>query len=85
MLTITGAGPAIEVRNPEAALDTLSIYGVNGNDQINAQRLAAGLIKLTIDGGPGHDVITGSAGADTLVGGEGNDTLSGHSDPLQTW
>jgi Ca2+-binding RTX toxin-like protein len=74
-LTITGAGPAIQIRNSEAALDTLSIYGVDGNDQINAQKLAAGLIKLIIEGGPGHDVITGSAGADTLVGGEGDDTF----------
>jgi Ca2+-binding RTX toxin-like protein len=74
-LTITGAGPSIQVRNPEAALDVVSVYGDDGNDQIDAQRLAAGLTKLIVEGNRGHDLLIGSAGADTLVGGEGNDTF----------
>ena len=74
-LSIAGTGPAITIRNPEVALDTLSVYGVGGNDQITAQNLAAGMMKLIIEGGPGNDTITGSNGADSLVGGEGDDTL----------
>jgi Ca2+-binding RTX toxin-like protein len=74
-LSITGAGPTIYIRNPEGALDSLSVYGIDGHDQINAQNLTAGLVKLTIEGGPGHDTITGSRGSDALAGGEGDDTF----------
>ena len=74
-INITGTTPAIEILNPEIALDTLSIQTLAGNDQISAQGLAAGLIKLTIEGGPGNDILTGSKDADALVGGEDNDTF----------
>jgi len=75
VINITGAGPAIEIRNSEAALDSLSIQALEGNDRVNAQGLAAGLIQLTVEGGPGNDTITGSQGADVLVGGDDNDTF----------
>jgi len=74
-LNISGVGPAITIRNHEVALDTLSVYGDEGHDQINARNLAAGIVKLIVEGGPGNDAITGSKGADSIVGGEGDDTL----------
>jgi Ca2+-binding RTX toxin-like protein len=74
-LSITGAGPVIYIRNPDAALDTLSVSGVGGNDRINAQNLAVGLLKLSIEGGPGNDTVTGSRGSDSLAGGEDDDTF----------
>jgi Ca2+-binding RTX toxin-like protein len=74
-LNITGAGPLIQIRNPDAALDTLSVAGSGGNDSINAQNLNAGLLKVTIEGGPGTDTLTGSRGSDAIVGGEDDDTI----------
>jgi Ca2+-binding RTX toxin-like protein len=70
---IAGAGPKIEIRNAEGALDSLSIYGIDGNDRLTAQNLAAGLVSLILEGGPDDDTITGSQGSDSLVGGDGND------------
>ncbi len=48
-----------------------------GDDAVIATDLQAGLIALTVDGGPGNDVLIGSAGADVLLGGEGDDILNG--------
>jgi Ca2+-binding RTX toxin-like protein len=42
-----------------------------------ASNLQAGLIRLTIDGGAGNDVLVGSPGADVLLGDEGDDVLEG--------
>lgn len=75
IINISGAGPAIQIRNSEGALDALMVYGVDGNDRIDASGLAAGLIRLTVEGGPGNDIITGSRGADSIVAGEGDDTI----------
>ena len=61
----------------EGANDSLVINALGGNDTINASGLAAGVIKLTIDGGDGNDTITGSDGADTLIAGAGNDVVTG--------
>lgn len=72
---MVGAGVPIEIRNPEGALDFLNIQSLAGDDRITAQGLAAGLIRLQVEGGPGNDHITGSLGADALVGGEDNDTF----------
>src|SRR5207237_950481 len=55
------------------ANDSLAVNGLDGNDTIDASALAAGVIKLTIDGGAGNDIITGSQGNDVLIGGAGND------------
>ena len=61
----------------EGANDSLVINALGGNDTIDASALAAGVIKLTIDGGDGNDTIIGSDGADTLIGGAGNDVVTG--------
>jgi Ca2+-binding RTX toxin-like protein len=72
-VNITGAGPAIAIRNPDAGVDSLSVDAMAGNDQITAKALAPGIVSLTVEGGPGNDSITGSQGSDVLAGGDGND------------
>ena len=74
-MNIAGLGPAIQIRNADPTLDTLAVYGVEGSDHITAQGVTAGVMNLTLDGGPGSDTIRGSAGADTLVGDSGDDTF----------
>jgi Ca2+-binding RTX toxin-like protein len=74
-LSVAGAGPVIEIRNSEGALDAMTVYGMDGHDQIGAAGLAAGLINLTLQGGFGSDTLTGSQGSDVLAGGDDNDTL----------
>src|SRR5499433_1832182 len=53
--------------------ENLVVNANGGDDVITASNGLAGLIKLTIDGGAGHDTITGGDGDDTLLGGDGND------------
>jgi Ca2+-binding RTX toxin-like protein len=55
----------------------LTVNGLGGNDVISAGSLQAGIIRLTLDGGPDADTLTGSQGPDFLIGGPGNDTLIG--------
>lgn len=51
-----------------------------------AEPLAAGVISLTFEGGPGADTLNGSQGADRFVGGPGSDTaLMGAGDDLFQW
>lgn len=57
--------------------ENLVVNANGGDDVVNASELAAGALKLTIDGGAGADVLTGSAGDDTIFGGDGDDTLIG--------
>jgi Ca2+-binding RTX toxin-like protein len=66
--------------------DALVINGLGGDDVINASALAAGAIKLTINGGLGDDVIIGSAGNDIVSGGDGDDVaLLGGGDDTFIW
>jgi Ca2+-binding RTX toxin-like protein len=53
--------------------DKVIIEGGDENDLINASGLAAGIVRLRIEGGLGNDTILGSAGNDTVNGGLGND------------
>ena len=46
-------------------------------DTVSAVTLAAGVVKLTLDGGNGDDTILGGQGADVLLGGDGNDFVDG--------
>jgi Ca2+-binding RTX toxin-like protein len=53
---------------------------------IDASRLKAGQIDLTINGGDGDDKITGSAGNDVVIGGRGSDTaMLGAGDDTFVW
>ncbi len=75
--TVAGLTASIAVANSEGANDALVVNGLGGNDSLVATTLAAGVVKLTIDGGNGDDAILGSQGADTLLGGDGNDQVFG--------
>lgn len=57
--------------------ENLVVNANGGDDIVTAAGLPAGLINLTIDGGPGNDVLVGSAGDDRIFGGDGNDILIG--------
>jgi hypothetical protein len=65
----------------EGAIDTLTVNGLGGNDTVDASNLAAGQIKLTVNGGTGSDTIIGSQGGDTFVWnpGDGSDTIDGQA------
>ncbi|MEO1678355.1 MAG: calcium-binding protein [Pseudomonadota bacterium] len=57
--------------------EMLEVNGQGGNDTITGSEGLAGLIKLKLDGGAGHDLITGSDGEDLIYGRDGNDILIG--------
>jgi Ca2+-binding RTX toxin-like protein len=64
-------------------VEVLKLNGLNGNDVVDlsaltsADRSAAGVTSVSINGGDGNDTITGSGGVDTLEGGLGDDSLDG--------
>jgi len=51
------------------------VRGGDGDDVLDASRLAPGAIGVVLDGGKGDDLIIGSAGDDVLRGGEGDDVI----------
>ena len=61
------------------ANDQLVINGLTGNDTIDASTLRPNLLKVTLNGGDGDDLIVGSLGDDLVIGGRGNDNLFGNS------
>ncbi len=75
--SVVGLAALVRVENSEAAFDTLVVNGLGGDDTISATTLPAGVIKLTLDGGAGDDVILGSQAADVLLGGDGDDFVFG--------
>jgi Ca2+-binding RTX toxin-like protein len=75
--SVVGLAAQINVFNTDAALDTVIVSGGAGDDTISASTLAAGVVKVRLDGGAGNDTILGSRGNDILVGGGGNDVLMG--------
>ena len=86
--TVVVAGPSapVNVTHAEAANDSLHVNALGGDDTINASRLHAGVIALTLDGGDGTDVINGSQGNDIVIGGRGDDVaLLGAGDDSFVW
>jgi Ca2+-binding RTX toxin-like protein len=76
----------VNITGAEGALDGLTINALGGNDKIDASRLPAGLIGLTLNGGNGDDQIIGSQGNDLVNGGTGADTaLLGAGDDTFVW
>jgi Ca2+-binding RTX toxin-like protein len=75
--SVLGLAARVNVTGSEGALDQLVVNGGAGKDTINASGLAAGVVRLTIDGGAGDDTVLGSAGADIILGGDGNDVVQG--------
>ena len=85
-IVVNGLAAQVSINNAESANDSLVINGGTGNDTIDASRLHAGQVNLTLDGGDGNDTITGSAGNDTVIGGRGNDVASlGAGDDTFVW
>jgi Ca2+-binding RTX toxin-like protein len=76
-VNVRGLPAALSIVGSEPALDQLIISLLAGNDVADASDLQDGVIKLTIDGGQGNDVLQGGAGADTLLGGDDDDVLNG--------
>ncbi len=67
-VTLTGAEPGN---------DALRVDLLGGDDVGNASDLAATVLKLTLAGGDGNDLLIGSAGNDALLGEAGDDVLIG--------
>jgi Ca2+-binding RTX toxin-like protein len=83
---VNGLAAQVTIAGAEASNDSLVINGLAGDDTIDASRLRAGHVNLTINGGDGNDTITGSAGNDTVIGGRGSDTaLLGAGDDTFVW
>lgn len=76
-VAVTGLPWTVKISGAEGANDQLTLNTLAGDDIVNAAGLPAGVIQLTLDGGPGNDRLTGSQGADVIVGGAGNDTITG--------
>ncbi len=74
---VLGLSTRVSVTGSEGANDSLVINASFGHDIIAASTLPAGVVRLTVDAGGGHDRVLGSQGADVLVGGDGNDFILG--------
>lgn len=74
VVTVSGLSAQATIDHGEA-IDHLSIDAGAGNDTMDASRMPAAMMTLTLNGGDGNDTITGSAGNDALIGGNGNDTF----------
>jgi Ca2+-binding RTX toxin-like protein len=75
IVTVVGLPAFVKVTGSEADKDQLVVNTLGGDDVVNASTLAAGVIRLTLDGGAGNDTLIGSRGADTLLGGDGDDFI----------
>ncbi|QDU22863.1 beta strand repeat-containing protein [Urbifossiella limnaea] len=75
--SVLGLHAVVNVTATEGANDALVINALGGDDGVTATTLPAGVVKLTIDGGDGGDVLLGSQGADTFFAGAGYDFVFG--------
>jgi RTX calcium-binding nonapeptide repeat (4 copies) len=57
--------------------EKLVVAGNGGNDKITGSPGLADLIRTTMTGGDGNDVLVGTDGNDNLSGGAGNDSVTG--------
>jgi len=85
-ILVNGLQAQLSIKGAEGGLDALTVNGLAGNDVIDASKLAAGQVNLTVNGGAGDDKIIGSAGNDTVIGGQGTDTaMLGAGDDTFIW
>ena len=84
-ITATFAAGAVAIKGMAAQLsiahvetiDTIAIYGGQGNDTITVAAIPAKSGQFFLDGEVGNDKITGNLGNNVLSGGAGNDNLNG--------
>jgi Ca2+-binding RTX toxin-like protein len=74
---VLGLAGRVHVAGAEAAIDSLVVNTLGGDDVVDASGLTATAIRLLENGGDGDDVLIGGAGNDTLSGGAGDDVLIG--------
>jgi Ca2+-binding RTX toxin-like protein len=74
-LVVDGLAAQIVVQNFEAG-DQVQVFGLGGDDVIDASALPAGA-SILLNGGDGDDVVLGGDGNDMLLGGAGDDVLIG--------
>ena len=85
-VSVTGLPASVTITDAEAANDSLTLNALGGLDNVNATTLAAGTIKLNVNGGLGNDTLRGSQGGDSFIGGDGTDTVFGEAgDDTFTW
>ena len=75
--TVSGLSTTVNILGSEGANDALVVQLLGGNDTFTAAARPANIVKLTVDGGTGDDILTGSQGGDILIGGDGNDLIIG--------
>jgi Ca2+-binding RTX toxin-like protein len=76
-VAVIGLAARVNIVGAEAANDRLTVNVLAGDDVIEASGVTVGAIQLTLDGGPGNDVLIGGDGDDVLLGGPGDDVLIG--------
>ena len=76
VLRVEGLAARIQVESARASDDGLTIFARGGLDIVEAVGDSGAMIALTLDGGPGSDVIDGSDAADTLLGGPDQDWIT---------
>ena len=76
-MAVFGLAAQVNITGAEAANDRLTVNAARRRRRLEASRLAAGAIQLTLDGGEGNDILIGGDGNDVLLGGAGDDVLIG--------
>jgi Ca2+-binding RTX toxin-like protein len=74
---VRGLTPLLTVLHSEGNADSLRLQTLDGRDFIDAQALAAGLVRLVIESGAGEDLILGSVGGDDIQAGDDDDVVVG--------
>ena len=86
VVSVSGLAATVALTHVEGANDRLTINAQGGDDDIDASGLAAGLVQLVVNAGPGDDVVIGSQGDDLVTGGDGDDVaLLGAGDDVFVW
>ena len=75
-VSIVGVPAFVHVEGSEP-IDRLTINGRGGDDLLSATTVGSDAPALTLDGGPGDDVLFGGDGDDVLIGGPGFDDVQG--------
>ena len=83
---VSGLAAQVRVSGIDTGVDQLTIHGQAGDDIIDASKLKANEMVVSLSGGDGNDTLTGSAGNDLINGGRGNDVaLMGAGDDTFVW